>query len=170
MGETVARRCDPKEIEMSTSVTDYGIVVGVDGSASATAAICWAARDAALRNVALTLVHVVDAAVAAWPQTPMPPDVGQWQNEQGQKFLNDAVKIAKESTQGAGPTRINNEIFFSATIPALVRLSKEAEMMVVPRSTSRSRTPRPCWGLAAGQAVGHQLGVVPAGVVRRYRS
>jgi nucleotide-binding universal stress UspA family protein len=131
MGETVARRCDPKEIEMSTSVTDYGIVVGVDGSASATAAICWAARDAALRNVALTLVHVVDAAVAAWPQTPMPPDVGQWQNEQGQKVLNDAVKIAKESTQGAGSTRINSEIFFSATVPALVRLSKQAEMMVV---------------------------------------
>jgi nucleotide-binding universal stress UspA family protein len=47
------------------------------------------------------------------------------------EILNDAVKIAKESTQGAGPTRINSEIFFSATIPALVRLSKEAEMMVV---------------------------------------
>ena len=116
---------------MSTSVTDYGIVVGVDGSASATAAVCWAARDAALRNVALTLVHVVDAAVAAWPQTPMPPGFGQWQDEQGQKCLNDAIKIAKESTQGAGPTRINSETFFSATIPALVRLSKEAEMMVV---------------------------------------
>ena len=52
-------------------------------------------------------------------------------DEQGQKCLNDAIKIAKESTQGAGPTRINSEIFFSATIPALVRLSKEAEMMVV---------------------------------------
>lgn len=36
-----------------------GIVVGVDGSASATAAIKWAARDAVLRNVPLRLVHVV---------------------------------------------------------------------------------------------------------------
>ena len=118
MGEAVARRCDPKEIEMSTSVTDYGIVVGVDGSASATAAVCWAARDAALRNVALTLVHVVDAAVAAGPQTPMPPGFGQWQNEQGQKILDDAVKIAKERTHGAGPTRINSEISSRPPSPA----------------------------------------------------
>ena len=43
-------------IEMSTSTTHRGIVVGVDGSPSAKVAVDWAAADAALRNVPLTLV------------------------------------------------------------------------------------------------------------------
>jgi nucleotide-binding universal stress UspA family protein len=43
-----------------------GIVVGVDGSAAALGAVRWAAADAALRNVPLTLVHVVDAALPEW--------------------------------------------------------------------------------------------------------
>jgi nucleotide-binding universal stress UspA family protein len=40
---------------MSTPVKRHGIVVGVDGLASSQAAVCWAARDATMRNVPLTL-------------------------------------------------------------------------------------------------------------------
>jgi len=35
------------------------ILVGVDGSSSSTAAAVWAAREAAMRNIELTIVHVV---------------------------------------------------------------------------------------------------------------
>ena len=48
---------------MSGVVSDREIVVGVDGSPASKAAVCWAARDAAMRNVALTLVHVLNAPV-----------------------------------------------------------------------------------------------------------
>ncbi len=44
---------------MSNSETHRGILVGVDRSAWLMAAVKWAARDAAMRNVPLTLVHVV---------------------------------------------------------------------------------------------------------------
>ena len=37
--------------------TGRGIVVGVDGSSASTAAVQWAARDAALHNVSLTIVR-----------------------------------------------------------------------------------------------------------------
>ncbi len=44
----------------------HGIVVGVDGSEVSQLAIDWAARDAALRGVPLTLVHVLPAEVEPW--------------------------------------------------------------------------------------------------------
>ncbi len=43
---------------MSSHERHRGLVVGIDGSPSSTAAIEWAARDAEMRNVPLTMVHV----------------------------------------------------------------------------------------------------------------
>ena len=45
--------------------THRGILVGVDRSTSSMAAVNWAARDAAMRNVALTLMHVIAPVVPA---------------------------------------------------------------------------------------------------------
>lgn len=47
---------------MSKLSAHPGIVVGVDGSPASKVAVQWAARDAELRNVPLTLVHVLTAA------------------------------------------------------------------------------------------------------------
>ena len=62
---------------MSGPETHRGILVGVDRSVSSMAAVNWAARDAAMRNVALTLMHVIAPvvpAVAPWPEIPLPED------------------------------------------------------------------------------------------------
>ena len=45
---------------MSLPVTHRGIIVGVDGSSVSKLAVEWAARDAAMRNIALTMVNVQD--------------------------------------------------------------------------------------------------------------
>jgi len=77
---------------MSTSTTHRGIVVGVDGSPSAKVAVDWAASDAALRNVPLTLVHVltpptvmtsVPRTASTWPEVTLPSGFKQWQQIQG---------------------------------------------------------------------------------------
>ena len=55
----------------------YGIVVGVDGSATAHAAIEWAVADALRRDRPLTLVHAVPSPVvvtAPWPEMPLPDE------------------------------------------------------------------------------------------------
>ena len=108
-----------------------GILVGVDGSAAALGAVRWAVHDAALRNVPLTLVHCVDAPVPGWFQATALAGLKQWQDERAREFINTAIKVAEESTGECGPVQIDSKVFSSATVPTLVGLSKEAEMVVV---------------------------------------
>ena len=58
---------------MSTPATHRGIVVGVDGSSASKVAVDWAARDAAMRKIPLTVVNVLDPPmVTTFPEIPMP--------------------------------------------------------------------------------------------------
>lgn len=111
---------------MSAPVHDR-ILVGVDGSPSSIAAVDWAVRDAALHGRALTLVHVLaPPVVMTFPETPMPPGYTDWQREQGERFLREALKI----TEGHG-VQVAAETIVGSTVPMLVDLSQEATMMVV---------------------------------------
>jgi nucleotide-binding universal stress UspA family protein len=109
----------------------HGILVGVDGSAAALAAVRWAAHDAALRNVPLTLVHVVNTPVPGSSQVPTPAGFRQWQETRAREFIKSATKVAEESTRECGPVQIDSKVFYSATVRTLVDLSKEAQMVVV---------------------------------------
>jgi nucleotide-binding universal stress UspA family protein len=106
-------------------------MVGVDGSAAALGAVRWAAHDAALRNVPLTLVHVVDAPLPEWFEGTALAGFRQWQEQRARDFIESAIKVAEESTGEGGPAQIDSKVFFSGTIPTLVGLSKEVEMAVV---------------------------------------
>ena len=106
------------------------ILVGVDGSAAALGAVRWAALDAALRKVPLTLVHVVDAPVPGWFPATALADVGQWQEKRSREFIKSAIRVAEEST-GERPVQVDSKVLHSAAVPTLVALSKEVEMVVV---------------------------------------
>ena len=65
---------------MSKRISHLGVVVGTDGSPSSEVAVKWAAREAAMRHVPLTVVHVapsleVGASPLAWPAGPVPEEV-----------------------------------------------------------------------------------------------
>lgn len=111
-----------------------GIVVGVDGSASSTLAVRWAARDAALRGVPLKLVHIVVPVATppvGWPEYPVPDGYIQWQETHGKQSLVEAQRLATDSTVDNGVPEMTTELLDSAVVPALVDLSKSAQMMVV---------------------------------------
>ncbi len=116
---------------MSAPVGHSGILVGVDGSPASKYAVDWAARDAAMRNVRLTLVHAVRPIGVTLPPLPAPTAYARWQVEQGQKTLDDAVEIARRATADSGPAQIDTELMFSPVVPTLIDLSKDAQMVVV---------------------------------------
>jgi len=114
---------------MSAHTTRHGIVVGVDGSAPSNAAVAWAARQAALRNIPLSVVCVsapTAAAASALMTVPVPADYTRWQHEQAEQIIEDARKIVAD----AGSPQVQAQSLDGPSIPTLVELSKHAEMVV----------------------------------------
>ncbi|MGV0645183.1 universal stress protein [Mycolicibacterium sp. XJ2546] len=130
-----------------------GIVVGVDGSPPAKAAVEWAAREAAMRNLPLTIVHVIQSpAVQMWPEVPTPPDLMRLLEENGQVILRDADEMAQEAA-GESTVDVQTEMIVAGVLSTLIDVSKEATMVVVG-----------CRGLGA---IGRRLlGSVSAGLIR----
>lgn len=137
---------------MTAPSAHRGILVGVDGSAPAKVAVDWAAREAASRNVPLTLVYVMSpATMMMWPEVAMPPSYLQWQHEHGAEILAGAVTVAEEAA--AGGVRISTEMPTGPSQSTLIDMSKDAELLVV---GSRGRG-----ALARGV-----LGSVSSGLIR----
>lgn len=138
---------------MTESVQRYGIVVGVDGSPASNFAVCWATRDAALRNVPLTLVHMVNATTT-WPQVAMVGEALAWREDDGRRVLEEAVKVAEDATRTSRKIDITRELWHAPPVPTLAQMSQEADMVVV--------------GSYGRGAVGRiLLGSVSSGIVRR---
>jgi nucleotide-binding universal stress UspA family protein len=122
----------------SPAIRDRGIVLGVDGSSVSKLAIDWAARDAAMRNIALTLVHVQDPPMLLTEPTPFSfgggmstaPTYLEWQQDAGRRIIDDARKAVEDATKGS-PIEVNNEMVNGAVVPTLVDLSKQAQLVVV---------------------------------------
>ncbi len=120
---------------MASWPTHSDIVVGVDGSPSCEVALRWAAREATLRNVALTLVHIASMTAAGaptlgWPASPVAAGLRHSQEEHARTVLADAVKVVEDSLEDRRP-EINCELIFSAPVPTLVDLSKQVALVVV---------------------------------------
>ncbi len=117
---------------MSSTRGDHGIIVGVDGSPHSKVAVAWAAREAAMRNLPLTIVHVMQAAtVAMWPEVPMPEELSTRFEESGQAILLAGRMVAEDSTQESAAIRVHTELISAAVLPTLIDLSNDAEMIVV---------------------------------------
>ena len=137
---------------MSSHQSPLGIVVGIDDSASARLAVQWATREAELRNIPLTLVHAISPEVAGWSKR-LSPGLKRWQEDHGLRLVNDARKVIAQASQRGGPAEVHSQILPSAAVPALVDLSKDAEMVVTG-----------CHG--SGHWPGRNLGSVSSGLLR----
>jgi len=121
---------------MATAASPQPIIVGVDGSPVSQVAVDWAAHTAALRGVALKLVHVLNPPVVmAFPEVPMPSGYLQWQEDAGREVLANAVKTAEEAALAVGtgsrPITVTTEMVSGSSVPVLAELSGRAQMIAV---------------------------------------
>ena len=116
---------------MSSRTKDLGIIVGVDGSPASDAAVSWAAHDAVMRGVPLTLMHVQDPVSRTWSQAKVLEEVSGWQKAEGRGILANASKIAQDIASDTSQIAINGELQFAAPVPTLVDRSEDADLIVV---------------------------------------
>ena len=139
---------------MGATTKRYGVIVGIDGSPESDAAVGWAAHDAAIRGVPLTVLHVVSPASATWAQAPTLEQTPEEQQAEGRSLLAHASAIARDAAAGTAQLRITGELLSSVTpVPTLVEQSNDAELIVV---GSRGRG-------ALSRSI---LGSVSAGLIR----
>ncbi|PJE23261.1 MAG: universal stress protein [Mycobacterium sp.] len=131
------------------------ILVCVDGSAAALGAVRWAARNAVLRSAPLTLVHISDAPLPEWFEIAAPPGFRQWQGQRASGFIETAIRTAEQSTADGGSVQINSKVFNSATVPTLVDLSAQVEMVVVGYRGHGGALARGCLGSVSSALVYH---------------
>ena len=110
----------------------HGIVVGVDGSPASDVATEWAARDAQLRNMPLTVVHVLPATeMGPWVDIPISADYWAERDRRVERILDDAMRVVKNATSGAVDLPTERHVHSGPAVPTLVDMSKDAEMVVV---------------------------------------
>lgn len=117
---------------MTSQTMRHGIVVGADGSPASKVAVDWAARDAALRRVPLTLVHVVPASeMRMWVDVPLPEEYWQQSSERSHDILAEARAVAERATADGRPLTIIEKSESGNTTATLIELTKDAELAVV---------------------------------------
>lgn len=121
---------------MSDHKAHRGVVVGVDGSPSSRVAVKWAAQEARMRHVPLTVVHAVAplsvaSSALAWPGGRVPEEVLEIQENDARRVIADAVKVVEDTAPAGDRPEINSEVLFGGPVPALADLSKDAQMVVV---------------------------------------
>ena len=122
---------------MTSVKTDLGIVVGVEESPGANT-VRWAAHEAALRKIPLTLVRVglmpaSGPSARVWTTAPTLNELREQHADEAQQILSKAIKIVEDSADSGDLPAINSKLLYSARVPTLVDLSKKAQMVVVGR-------------------------------------
>lgn len=112
----------------------HGIVVAVDGSPASDAATDWAAHDAALRQVPLTIVHVQNAdEVGPWLDFPvtLPAEYVAERDRQAQDVVDNALGIVVDAAPGIREFPVHTRVLTGSTAPTLIELSQDADMVVL---------------------------------------
>ncbi|BBZ49063.1 universal stress protein [Mycobacterium heidelbergense] len=115
---------------MPEATTTHGVLVCVDGSAASDAAVAWAAREAVMHRLPITLMHAIPPVVVGWPVGQLYADMPEWQKEDGRRVIDRARAALAAALAGSETPEIRALTPYSAVAPALIDASKDAWMVV----------------------------------------
>ncbi|USX54532.1 universal stress protein [Lentzea sp. HUAS12] len=105
------------------------VVAGVDGSASALAAVSWAAAECARHHLPLRLVHGYMLPTSGYPEMVITgPEARQAVEQQARDWLTEAAAAARAT---APDVEITTEVFCCGAGGLLVEESRKARLVVV---------------------------------------
>lgn len=110
--------------------TDYGILVGVDGSVESDAAVCWATREATMRGTAITLMHVIPP-VPEWPTPSRQVEIAEVWEQSAHDVIEQARKLVFANVGESETPDVRTEVPCSSVVPMLIGASTRAQMIVM---------------------------------------
>lgn len=132
----------------STTPLPHRIVVGVDGSPSSTAALAWAARQAALTGSTLEAVTAWEWPTSYGWSAPIPTDYDA--ADDARRILDDALKVVRDEYPDLV---VRPDVVEGHPAPVLTDASRGADLLVV-----GSRGHGEFVGMLIGSTSGHCVG------------
>ena len=118
--------------ETSSNTKPHGVLVGVDGSPASRVAVDWAARDAELRDLPLTVVYVMPAeATAMWVELPPTPEFWRARDNRADVILTEALGWVEDAISESPRISVSHRRVTAAVIPGLIDMTKDADTVVV---------------------------------------
>jgi nucleotide-binding universal stress UspA family protein len=148
------------------------IVVAVDGSPASAAATLWASSEAAMRQLELTIVHVLAASSGSctatpWAAQPVPTKVAKPVIKRGEKTIEDALDVVAKASRSQQPKRITSRLCYGPVVPTLWEFTQEGAQMIVLGCRSRTGAHRASLGSVTEAVM--QIARCPVTVVHRDR-
>ncbi|BBY35836.1 universal stress protein [Mycolicibacter minnesotensis] len=136
-----------------------GIVVAVDGSAQADAAVAWATQEAIMRQLPITLLHVVTPLETGWPPGPMHEGVPTWQADEATRILTRAREVVESNRGEAGSPEVHAEMAYAQVVSTLIGATK-GSWMTVTGSTGLGSIGRLLLGSVSTSLIHHGYGPI----------
>src|SRR5215469_17949254 len=108
-----------------------GIVVGIDGSHNATAALSWAMAEAAVRKADLTVIAVNSVPAGYWSKTPVTMPGDQERVGEIRKSAEEAVSKAAAELGSQQPASVSLVARSGFPAKTLIDASEDADLVVV---------------------------------------
>ncbi len=144
---------------MPDDKAQYGILVGVDGSAESEAAIRWATAEAIMRGRPLTLMHAIPPLRVSWPAAYLETGLVESQEANAREVIENAQKSVEASAGSSQPPAVRTEMRHTDAPSAMVVGSREAYMTVV-GSRGMGAVGRAILGSVSGGLVHHGHGPI----------
>ncbi|KWX56548.1 universal stress protein [Mycobacterium sp. NAZ190054] len=116
---------------MTENAPGHGILVGVDGSSESHAAVRWAAQEAVLRKLPVTLMHVTTPIIVTWPIESVVTSFYDWQEDNARHVVEQSKLTLRDAVHDVEPPEVRVELRHDGVVPELADASAHADLLVI---------------------------------------